>query len=268
MSASLATPVVAQDAAKTIVAEGLNAIFVAQDQSAVERLFRETYIQHNPAIPTGRAPIVGFLPALRTSGLKLTTHRLIADGDFVVTHNSYDNASQLGGERLVAFDVFRVENGQIAEHWDNIAPEAAANPAGRTQVDGQVAVTDREKTAANKALVADFVQTILVKGDMTRLAGFFAGDAYAQHNSQIGDGLSGLGAALKAMAEKGVTIKYNVVHRVLGEGNFVFVISEGVFAGKPVAFHDLFRVENSKLAEHWDVIADIPAKMAHINGKF
>jgi hypothetical protein len=44
--------------------------------------------------------------------------------------------------------------------------------------------------------------------------------------------------------------------------------SEGTFGGKPTAFFDLFRVDNGKVAEHWDVMADIPAKMAHGNGKF
>jgi predicted SnoaL-like aldol condensation-catalyzing enzyme len=38
--------------------------------------------------------------------------------------------------------------------------------------------------------------------------------------------------------------------------------------GKPTAFFDLFRVDNGKIAEHWDVIAEIPTKMTHGNGKF
>ena len=56
--------------------------------------------------------------------------------------------------------------------------------------------------------------------------------------------------------------------QTVAEGNFVFAASEGTFGGKPTAFFDLFRVDNGKVAEHWDVMADIPAKMAHGNGKF
>jgi hypothetical protein len=56
--------------------------------------------------------------------------------------------------------------------------------------------------------------------------------------------------------------------QTVAEGNFVFAASEGTFSGKPTAFFDLFRVDNDKIAEHWDVMADIPAKMANGNGKF
>jgi predicted SnoaL-like aldol condensation-catalyzing enzyme len=52
----------------------------------------------------------------------------------------------------------------------------------------------------------------------------------------------------------------------------VFAASEGTFGGKPLAFfdlfRDLFRVDNGKIAEHWDVMADIPAEMTRRNEKF
>src|SRR5262249_36503904 len=103
-----------------------------------------------------------------------------------------------------------------------------------------------------------------------KLAGYFDGDNYAQHNPQIGDGLSGLGKALDELKKAGVTMTYSTVHRVLGEGNFILVLSEGEFGGKPVAFYDLFRVEKGKIAEHWDTIEAIPEKKdwKNNNGKF
>jgi predicted SnoaL-like aldol condensation-catalyzing enzyme len=105
---------------------------------------------------------------------------------------------------------------------------------------------------------------------MAKLTSYFDGDRYLQHNPQIGDGLSGLGAALEAMAKEGITMKYDRIHRVLGEGNFVLVVSEGEFAGRPVAFYDLFRVEAGRIAEHWDTIEPIPARpeWKNDNGKF
>ena len=44
-------------------------------------------------------------------------------------------------------------------------------------------------------------------------------------------------------------MKYERVHKVLGEGNFVLVVSEGAFGGKQTSFYDLFRTENRKIAE-------------------
>ena len=47
-------------------------------------------------------------------------------------------------------------------------------------------------------------------------------------------------------------------------------VSEGTFAGKPTSFYDLFRVENGKIAEHWDVMETIApkAEWKNENGKF
>jgi predicted SnoaL-like aldol condensation-catalyzing enzyme len=50
----------------------------------------------------------------------------------------------------------------------------------------------------------------------------------------------------------------------------VLTVSEGQFAGKPTAFYDLWRVENGKIAEHWDIVEAIPEKTEwkNSNGKF
>jgi len=62
--------------------------------------------------------------------------------------------------------------------------------------------------------------------------------------------------------------EYQKVHHIFGEGNFVLTQSEGRWNNKPQAFYDLFRIENNKIVEHWDVIQGIPAQMAHSNGMF
>lgn len=260
----------AQDLAanKEIALAALNAVFVSFDAGKAEALIAEDYIQHNPAVPTGRAPILGFIPALKDSGITLDVHRVLAEGDLVVLHSTYGNAGLFGADTLVGFDVFRIENGKVAEHWDNLAPVSPPNPSGRSQVDGPSAVTDPGATEASKALVTAFVTDILINGDMGKLPGYFDGDAYIQHNSQIADGLSGLGAALEHLASQGIEMRYGQIHQVIAEGEFVFVMSEGAFGGAPTAFFDLWRVENGKIAEHWDVVSEIPAEFAHENGKF
>jgi predicted SnoaL-like aldol condensation-catalyzing enzyme len=224
------------------------------------------YIQHNLAVGDGLAGFGAVLQALPKGSAKVNTVRVFQDGDFVFAHTDYN----FFGPKI-GFDIFRFEDGKIVEHWDNLQETPAKpNPSGRTMIDGPTVATGLDKTAANKKLVASFVDDILVNGRMGRLAGYYDGDKYHQHNPQIADGLSGLGAALKAMAEAGVTMKYDKVHKVLGEGDFVLVTSEGEFAGKASAFYDLFRVENGKVAEHWDTIETIPprSEWKNANGKF
>ncbi|WP_189006843.1 nuclear transport factor 2 family protein [Deinococcus roseus] len=48
----------------------------------------------------------------------------------------------------------------------------------------------------------------------------------------------------------------------------MFSHSEGTFAGKHVAFADLFRIENGKIVEHWDAIQEVPTVGRNANGMF
>jgi predicted SnoaL-like aldol condensation-catalyzing enzyme len=226
----------------------------------------EKYIQHNLAVGDGLAGFGAVLQALPKGSAKVNTMRVFQDGDFVFAHTDYN----FFGPKI-GFDIFRFENGKIVEHWDNLQDKPTTpNPSGHTMIDGQTSATNMDKTVTNKALVRAFVDDILVNGRMDKLAGYFDGDKYIQHNPQIPDGLSGLGGALQAMAKQGITMKYDRVHRVLGEGNFVLVSSEGGFASHHTAFYDLFRVENGKIAEHWDTIETIlpRAEWKNSNGKF
>ena len=252
-----------------LVLAARQALFVDFDVAAAEALLAPDYIQHNPGVPTGAAPVLGVIPVLAESGLRMTTHRIFTDGDLVVAHNTCDDADVFGAPTLVGFDVFRVEDGKVAEHWDNLQPPAPANASGRTLTDGPTEVTDLDKTEANKALVTEFAQTVLIGGAFDRIGEYIiGGDAYLQHNPLFGDGLQALGEAFAKLAEEGSAIVYTEVHQVIGQGNFVLTMSEGLFGDTPTAYYDLFRLEDGKIVEHWDVIQEIPAEMAHDNGKF
>jgi predicted SnoaL-like aldol condensation-catalyzing enzyme len=253
---------------KTIGLAAAKAIFTDFDEQATAALLAEDYIQHNPGVPTGAATILGFLPGLKASGISSTIHRVIAEDDIVVIHNTYENAQAFGAPTLVGFDVFRVQDGKVGEHWDNLMAPTSPNPSGRTLTDGPTEVTDLDKTAANKALVSEFANVILLNGNFSRVTEFVSTDDYRQHNPLIGDGLAALGEAFAALAAQGQAISYSKIHRIVAEGNFVFVMAEGTQGETPTAYFDLFRVADGLIVEHWDIIAAIPSEMAHANGKF
>ena len=225
----------------------------------------EKYIQHNLAVADGLTGFGELLQALPVNSAKVHTVRAFQDGDFVFTHTEYN----FFGPKI-GFDIFRFENGKIVEHWDNLQETAKPNPSSHTMIDGTTELKDLDKTAANKVLVRNFVEDILVNGKMEKLAGYFNGDDYIQHNPNIPDQLSGLGSTLSELAKQGIFLKYDKIHKVLGEGNFVLVVSEGHFGKSHNSFYDLFRVENGKIAEHWDVIEPIAPKESwkNNNGKF
>ncbi len=224
------------------------------------------YIQHNLGVADGLEGFGAVLQQLPPNSAKANTVRAFQDGDFVFTQTDYN----FFGPKI-GFDLFRFENGKIVEHWDNLQEKPnVPNPSSHTMIDGPTSITDLNKTEDNKALVSQFVNDILVNGKMDKIGNYIDGENYTQHNPQIADGLSGLGQAFEYMASQGITMTFSKVHKVLGEGNFVLSISEGSFAGNPTSFYDLFRVDQGKIVEHWDVIQTIPAQSEwkNSNGKF
>jgi predicted SnoaL-like aldol condensation-catalyzing enzyme len=224
------------------------------------------YKQHNLAVGDGIAGFVQVLQALPKGSARARPVRAFQDGDYVFTQTEYD----FFGPKI-GFDIFRYENGKIVEHWDNLQETAAKpNPSGRTMIDGPSETSDLAETEANKALVRAFITDVLIGGKMDKLAGYFDGNTYLQHNPMIADGVAGLGDALAQLARAGMALKIDKLHRVLGEGSFVLTVSEGSMGGKATSFYDLFRVENGKIAEHWDVIEPLLPKeqWKHRNGKF
>lgn len=245
--------------------------FATGDTETAARLLDENYIQHNLAYGTGEAAFLGSVEYLTSAPVKTTVNNIRAfeDGDYVFLQTVYNFA---GAGEQVAFDIFRFdEDGEIAEHWDNLAPLAdQPNPSGRTQIDGAMEITDLDKTEENRQLVKNFLYDVMQGNNPDKTADFFDGDAYLQHNTAIADGVSGLNSALSALAQQGIQMIYDETHMVLAQGNYVLAVSEGTYGGAPTSYYDLWRVENGKIAEHWDVMETIadPSTWQNDNGKF
>ncbi|MDQ0417814.1 putative SnoaL-like aldol condensation-catalyzing enzyme [Croceifilum oryzae] len=230
-----------------------------------EYIHSSQYIQHNLDFPDGREVLLGALGDLKENGTKVDIQRVMEDGNYVAMHTDYNFFGL-----KVGFDIFRFENGQIVEHWDNLQGKVEKTPSGHTMLDGATEITDLEKTEENKELVKSFVQDVLMGQNPTKITSYIDGENYIQHNPAIADGLSGLGKALEEMAEQGVAMEYHKTHMVIGQGNFVLTVSEGAFGGKHTSFYDLFRVDNGKIVEHWDTIEFISpeSEWKNTNGKF
>lgn len=236
------------------------------DHGPVGYINPNKYIQHNLAVGDGLAGFGEVVAHAPEGGFKAKVVRAFEDGDFVFLHSEYDFFGPKAG-----FDIFRFEDGKIVEHWDNLSPITPPNPSGRTQLDGTTGISDLAQTEANKATVKTFLTDVLMNGQTDKITDYINPEKYLQHNSSIADGLDGLGAALQYFAENQMVLQYDTVHRVLGEGNFVLTVSEGKFGkGDHVAYYDLFRLENGKVVEHWDIIETIPtqAEWKNTNGKF
>ena len=223
------------------------------------------YIQHNPQTHEGSEGLAALFQRLAKTGPRVNVVRAFEDGDFVFGHTEYDFAS-----RKIGFEVFRFEDGQAVEHWDNIQERQGPNRSGRTMVDGPTEAVDIELTESNRALVRSFVDVVLIGGNLDRLSEFVDEDEFAEHNPHLGDGVSVLRSALGKECEGGRRIDYRRHHRVLADGNFVLSVSEGYYGGRHSAFYDLFRLAQGKVVEHWDTTEKIVprSEWKNDNGKF
>lgn len=245
--------------------------FASGDTQPVLDYMAEGYIQHNPDYATGRAAFIESVEGLAAAPAKTTVDnvRAFEDGNYVFLQTVYNFA---GAGEQVAFDIFRFEDGLIAEHWDNLAAVAEPNPSGNTQTDGYTTLEDTDKTVENKNLVIRFLQDVMMGNNLGNMASYFDGDNYIQHNTGIANGVAALTEALGQLAEAGQEMRYDKTHMVLAQGNFVLAVSEGnmgtIGAEATTCFYDLWRIEDGKIAEHWDVVSAIPAEGANDNGKF
>lgn len=107
--------------------------FASGDLELAKSLLAPEYKQHNLAFGTGADAFVAAVAGLQQAPVKTTVNniRAFADGDYALACSE----GSFGGTPTTYYDLFRVENGFIAEHWDVMEPLAAKdtwqNPNGK-----------------------------------------------------------------------------------------------------------------------------------------
>ena len=127
---------------------------------------------------------------------------------------------------------------------------------------------DAKQMEANKKAAIEFYDLAINKKDFDA-ASKFLGNRYVQHNPGAADGPEGLKAFLGFLREKFPNYK-SEIKRAFADGDYVILhvhnVREPGTRGRAII--DIFKFENGKIVEHWDVAQDIPEKMPHNNGMF
>jgi len=221
--------------AKNVVIAATDQLFNKKDVRAVDELFGPIYVQHSALGADGVVGLKALVSSLpETAGYELT--RVLADGELVVTEGVFTGFAPVP---LTGYDVWRVIDDWIVEHWDALS-------AAATQSSGKDTSVDDATLNANRALIGRWTAEVLVAGDRTSLASYLAPGA----DVTLDDSLA-----------------YSVVHAVVADQDVVYTRSEGVRDGS-VIINDMWRIADGKIDEHWQLVAAVPDKMPHSNGAF
>ena len=118
-----------EEANRKLVVDFYNQFFNEHDVAGAAKIIAEDYIQHNPTVPTGKAPVVSYFTDYFKANpqSKARIVRSAVDNDLVYLHIHSTEKADDRGQAVV--DIFRVKDGMIVEHWDVIqdVPREAAN---------------------------------------------------------------------------------------------------------------------------------------------
>lgn len=132
----------------------------------------------------------------------------------------------------------------------------------------QAALSGEDIREANKRTVLAFYDAALRQSDFAAAAVHF-GPHYIQHNPMIEDGIDGFRSFLHGLKQQFPELRSDI-KRVFADGDFVIL---HVHARRQpgelgLAIVDIFRLENGKIVEHWDVRQPLGETVAHPNGMF
>jgi predicted SnoaL-like aldol condensation-catalyzing enzyme len=127
---------------------------------------------------------------------------------------------------------------------------------------------DARQMEENKKIVAAFYDAAVNQKDFEK-ASQYLGARYIQHNPLAADGREGFKGFITFLKDKFPNNR-SEIKRIFADGDYVIVhvhaVREPGTRGNAIV--DIFKLENGKVVEHWDVIQPIPEKAANDNGMF
>ena len=127
---------------------------------------------------------------------------------------------------------------------------------------------ESSKQELNKKIVNEFYEQAINKKDF-EAASKYLGPRYIQHNQRAADGAEGLKNFIRFLREK-FPDAHSEIKRTFAADDYVILHVHAVRepGTHGMAVVDIFRLQNNKIVEHWDVHEDILDKASNANGMF
>lgn len=214
-------------------------VFQTWEVSVVDEVVDlEKFKQHNPNSLDNAEIIKEYLKKfVQNSDIKQERFRIFEDWDFVVSHSLIE----LKNWKNISIEILKFENWKVTDFWYNVSPEKFAN------ISWEKEVKDLKKTEENKKIAEKFIKEFFIDLKSENLEKYFNDEKNRLSNKNI---------------------KYEKIHKILWEGNFVLVVSEWKILEKKYSFYNIFRFENGKIVENWLVNQEISNDENSIKNKF
>jgi predicted SnoaL-like aldol condensation-catalyzing enzyme len=253
---------------KALVRSVSEALLGPVDARLLSRYFAPNLIQHEPTVADGRAGVLTWIADLRQQqpAQTLVVKHMIADGDRVFVHAQLTAtpADEFSGTNR--YDIYRVANGSIVEHWAVSAPAPHRSASGNSAFsDLYVHPAPAPAPAAeelNRALVVSLSERVFAQQQFGIVERFWS-EGYLQHNPYVGNGREALVEVLPYISVPGAPYR---VWLSMAEGDLALACSHNQDPGADpaddysgAAVCDLYRVADLELVEHWDVAQEVPS---------
>jgi predicted SnoaL-like aldol condensation-catalyzing enzyme len=126
-----------------------------------------------------------------------------------------------------------------------------------------------DQVEENKRIVREWHELAINQRKPEEAVAKHLGSNYRQHNPGSGDGPEPFIAAVKGITKAFPELSMEV-KRIIAEGDYVVLHSHLILkpGDRGTAVVDIFRLENGKIVEHWDVVQEVPETSANNNTMF
>ena len=267
-----------QQANLKLVMDWWREVVFAHHVELAAKYMAEDCVQHDPNVPSGRAAFVemfGKRPVQPIpDALPHPPVKAFAKGDYVALvweHEDKDPADPSKTYTFNTFDVMRVQDGKIQEHWDSSAkdPSAAIStpaipaPASSTTEAPDLKLTPEEQKNQEIAFIE--FHDMLQYGHL-ELAEKYMAPGYIQHNPNVPQGRDGFLAYMSARKPEPIKAEWkNKPVLVITSGDMVLLMFDRTAPdpadpSKKYTYNgfDMVRVDEGLIQEHWDAAKKNP----------
>ena len=262
------TPVSVENRNISLVRSFYRVVFNEHRLNMASHYLRLDYIQHTPSVPQGLDGFIYFYRAVFFNmfpDVRVKLIHIIAAGDRVQTFAIWRGHQAGTGKPLILHtaDIYRVQGGKLAEHWDTIdgsgllpfgfPPPTTDEPASPVVTDGSRAA------AANVRLLRNFWHTIFVRHDVAAVPDFYSVRNFHEYIAQMCPSAAAFEACFRLYSRMFPDLR---VHPTQIIANRDWVVAFLTWRGheamteRPLFLHcaDLYRVVNGRFTEHWNIM--------------